>query len=350
MTKLGIIFGGQSGEHEISLMSATSVIHAADKSKYQIVAVGITKEGKWLLYDGPVDMIETGEWEDYAKLKLLSDPEAYDLTVLGSTRSLKDLVDVVFPVLHGPMGEDGTVQGLLELLGVPYVGCGVLGSSLAMDKIASKKIFEREGLPVCKYVAFTRDEVSDDLTKCCEKTEAAFPYPVFVKPANMGSSVGVSKAEDRQALKEAIREAAVYDRRIVIEESINCREVETGIIGNAVPLAAAVGEIIPSKEFYDYEAKYGDGGKSQILVPAPITSEQAKEIKDIAIRAYKALDCRGFSRVDFFLEKNTGKIYLNEINTLPGFTRFSMFPTLWKQAGLEYAELIDRLVGYAMEK
>lgn len=350
MTRLGIIFGGQSGEHEVSLMSATSVINAVDKNKYEITMIGITKEGKWLLYDGPTDLIQKGEWKNYAELKLLSDPEKYELTVLGSTKSLKDRVDVIFPVLHGPMGEDGTIQGLFEMIGIPYVGCKVLGSSMAMDKIASKQIFQSEGLPICKYVHFNKEEIGDNVEGVCTVVEEAFPYPVFVKPANMGSSVGISKAKDREGLKEALKEAAKYDRRIVVEEGVDCREIETGVIGNNVSFAAAVGEIIPSKEFYDYEAKYFDGGKSRMVVPAEIPREVADEIRLLALKAYKALDCQGCSRVDFFLERGTNKIYLNELNTLPGFTNFSMFPALWKEAGLPYSELIDRMIGYALEK
>lgn len=350
MTRLGIIFGGQSGEHEISLMSATSVINAVDKNKYDITMIGITKEGKWLLYDGPTDLIENGEWRNYAELRLLSDPEKYELTVLGSTKSLKDRVDVIFPVLHGPMGEDGTIQGLFELMGIPYVGCKVLGSSLAMDKIASKQIFRNENLPICKYVHFNKEEIGDDLDGVCGRSEEALGYPVFVKPANMGSSVGISKAKNREDLKEALKEAIKYDRRIVVEEGLDCREIETGVIGNTVAFAATVGEIIPSKEFYDYEAKYFDGGKSKMVVPAEIPREVADQVRELALKAYKALDCQGCSRVDFFLERETNKIYLNELNTMPGFTSFSMFPALWKEAGLAYDELIDRMIGYALEK
>lgn len=350
MIKLGIIFGGQSGEHDVSLMSASSIIHAINREKYEVIMIGITREGEWLLYDGPIDMIESGDWEDYAKLRLLADSEKYDLTILSSKLSLKDKVDIVFPVLHGPMGEDGTIQGLLEMMGVPYVGCGVLASSMAMDKGISKKIFEAEDLPICQYSLFMKEKIQDNLMVVIHEIEEIYNYPVFVKPANMGSSVGISKAKDQESLKEALSVAIQHDRRVIVEEYISCREVETAVIGNAVPVAAAVGEIIPSKEFYDYEAKYCDDGASEMIIPAQIPQDIAAEIKKIAIKAYQALDCRGCSRVDFFLEKETNRIFINEINTMPGFTKYSMFPALWKEAGLNYQDLIDRLVGYALEK
>lgn len=348
--RLGIIFGGKSGEHEVSLMSAASVIGAVDKEKYEPVLIGITKKGKWLLYDGPAEKIENGQWEEIAENALKENPKKYELTVLGSTSSLKDRMDIVFPVLHGPFGEDGTIQGLFEMADIPYVGCGVTGSAAAMDKALSKAIFQKEKLPICKYKVVLESDISYDIEGISAETEKELGFPVFVKPANLGSSVGITKAADREQLVFGISEALKYDRKIVIEEFIDCREIETGIIGNGNPQAAAVGEIIPSNDFYDYEAKYFDGGKSKLCVPADIPDETREKIREIAVKAYKALDCCGFARVDFFIDKKSGEIFLNEINTIPGFTRFSMFPLLWKECGVEYPELIERLVEFGFER
>lgn len=348
--KLGIIFGGKSGEHEVSLMSAASVIEAIDKVKYEVICIGITKEGEWLRYEGNAKDIENGRWEAKAKKDLAEEPLKYKFSIVGKDNRLKSMVDIVFPVLHGPYGEDGTIQGLLELADTPYIGAGVLASSCAMDKALSKVIFAQEKLPICKYKIILRKDFLYNKDHVIKDVEEAFNYPIFVKPANLGSSVGISKAHNQDELAEALLEASQYDRKIVLEAFINCREIETGVIGNDRPEAAAVGEIIPSKEFYDYEAKYFDGGKSKMCVPADISEEQKEKIRELAIKAYKTLDCCGFARVDFFIDRDTGEIFLNEINTIPGFTQYSMFPLLWKHQGVPYPQLIDKIINYGFER
>lgn len=351
MVRLGIIFGGRSGEHEISLMSATSVIKAINKEKFLPVFLGITKEGKWLLYDGPVENIEDGSWQEIAEAALKADPAKYSVTILGSGgKTLKDIIDFALPILHGPYGEDGTIQGLFEMADIPYGGCGVLGSAAAMDKTLAKEVFAKENLPICRHLNLFREEVLDHLDSVIDKVEKYLPYPIFVKPANMGSSVGISKAKNTEELKTALKEASRYDRRLVLEEGLDCREIETGVLGNYDPKAAAVGEILPSEEFYSYRAKYFDGGQSRICIPADIPEEVAEEIRTIAVEAYKLLDCAGYARVDFFLEKGTNKVYLNEINTIPGFTKYSMFPLLWAEAGVTYPELIERIIRLGFER
>ncbi|HVI42973.1 MAG TPA: D-alanine--D-alanine ligase family protein [Anaerovoracaceae bacterium] len=351
MIRLGIIFGGRSGEHEISLMSATSVIKAINKEKFIPVYIGITKEGNWLLYDGPVDKIEDGSWQEIAEAALAANPEKYILTVLGSGgRSLKDRIDFALPVLHGPFGEDGTIQGLFEMADIPYGGCGVLGSAAAMDKTLAKEVFAKENLPICRHLNLCKEEVLESPDRVINRVEKFLPYPIFVKPANMGSSVGISKAKNTEELKAAIKEAIKYDRRLVLEEGLDCREIETGVLGNYNPAAATVGEILPSDEFYSYVAKYFDGGQSKMCIPADIPAEIAEEVKSIALEAYKLLDCAGFARVDFFLERGTNKIYLNEINTIPGFTKYSMFPLLWAEVGVPYSELIERIIELGFER
>ncbi len=344
MIKIGVIFGGRSGEHEISLMSAASVINALDKTRFQPFFFGITKEGKWKYFEGTTSEIESGQWEKKGKM--------------FNPGQLKEMVDFALPILHGPYGEDGTIQGLFEMIDIPYAGCGVLASSVAMDKAIAKDIFAKADLPICKHALtytesfMSADKTADEklLAEEAEKIEQRVPYPMFVKPANMGSSVGITKAKDREDLYKALIEAAKYDRRIVIEEGIDCRELETGVIGNHAPQAAAVGEILPSAEFYDYKAKYFDGGQTKICVPADIPEDIKGQIRDIAVKASMAIDCAGFARVDFFLEKKTNRIYINEINTIPGFTKFSMFSKLWEEAGIPYPQLIERIVDFGYER
>lgn len=353
MVRLGVIFGGRSGEHEVSLMSAVSVIKAVNKDKYQVVQIGITKDGRWLLYDGPAADIESGAWQRQAEEALAREPEKYAFTVLGAGgRSLKDIIDFALPILHGPYGEDGTIQGLFEMADIPYGGSGVLGSAMAMDKIAAKSAFAKAGLPQCEYLSLDAEDMEKDqrlaLPGNWEGKDAKPAW--FVKPANMGSSVGISKVKDAEGMAEALAEALKYDRRILIEEGIDAREIETAILGNGEPEAAAVGEILPSEEYYSYHAKYLDGGKSRLCIPAEISPEMAAEIRDIAIRGYKALDCCGYARADFLVDKKTGKIYLNEINTIPGFTKYSMFPLLWEAAGLDYPSQIERIVELGYER
>lgn len=365
-----VIFGGQSSEHEVSRVSAESVIGNIDRDKFDVVMVGITKDGKWLSYDGPVDKLGSGEWQAIAEAKeggrkqshigssVLKDNPLQITSYDNSARSMIQYagagendrqVDVIFPVLHGCNGEDGTIQGLFELAGVPYVGCGVLGSALGMDKAYSKIIFEREGIPQGEYLVFSRKQIQCDAEALAKQVEDKLTYPCFVKPSNAGSSVGVGKAHDRQELIEALYFAAKYDRRVLVEEFIYGREVECAILGNDEPIASTVGEVVPSNEFYDYKAKYTDNN-SKIIIPAALPEETIEEIRKYAVRAFRSLDCSGLSRVDFFVHKGTGKVYINEINTLPGFTSISMYPKLWETSGIPYGELIERLINLAVER
>lgn len=351
LIRLGIIFGGRSGEHEISLMSATSVINAIDREKYLPVMIGITKEGSWLLYDGPVEKIEDGSWQEIAEAALAEDPQKYSLTILGSGgRSLKDRIDFALPILHGPYGEDGTIQGLFEMADVPYGGCGVLGSAAAMDKAVAKEIFASKNLPIGRYMTIFKEETMENIDNVIDRVEKYLPYPIFVKPANMGSSVGISKVNNEEDLRQAINEASKYDRRLVLEEGLSCREIEMGVIGNYKPETSAIGEILPSADFYSYTAKYFDGGQTRLCIPADIPEDIAEEMRAIAIEAYQSLDCSGFARVDLFLENGTNKIIINEINTIPGFTKYSMFPLLWAEAGVPYAEVIERIIDLGYER
>ncbi|MFZ5968828.1 MAG: D-alanine--D-alanine ligase [Bacillota bacterium] len=359
---VAVVFGGKSGEHEVSLMSATSIIRAMDKEKYNIIPLGITKEGNWMIYNGPVEKIESGEWEGISNKLLQDNPAKHVFSVipLGNQKSesslecipqnLGEQIDVVFPVLHGPYGEDGTIQGLLEMANIPYVGAGVLASAVGMDKVFAKRLFEMAGLPMGKYCVIMRKKWKEDHETYIRMIEENFTYPVFVKPANLGSSVGISKAHDRDEFIKGVEEAAKHDRKILIEEFISCRELECGVLGNDEPMASVVGEIVPSHEFYDYEAKYFDDGKSKMIIPADIPEEKAQEIRELAVRGYKAIDCSGLGRVDFFMEKGTQNIYINEINTMPGFTKYSMYPLLWANTGLPYDQLIDRLIELAIER
>ncbi|GAB1475773.1 D-alanine--D-alanine ligase [Bacillota bacterium] len=351
MIRLGVLFGGRSGEHEISLMSATSVINAIDRDKYEVVKIGITREGEWYLFDGPAEDIENGSWEAAAKEALSAHPDKYRLNILGTGGdSLKNRMDFALPILHGPYGEDGTIQGLFEMTGIPYGGSGVTGSALTMDKILAKAVFGNAGLPQGPYVAFTKAEYDKEGPQLLGLIEKRLSYPLFVKPANMGSSVGINKVRNCEELKKAIEEAAIYDNRLLAEEGIDCRELEVAVLGNSSPEVSGVGEIIPSREFYDYTAKYFDDGKSLLCIPADISEDKAREIRLIAAEAYKLLDCSGYARVDCFMEKSTGKILLNEINTIPGFTKYSMFPLLWGEAGISYKDLIERIVGLGYER
>ena len=336
MVKLGVFFGGRSGEHEVSLVSAVAVMKAVDQSKYQVVPIGITKEGKWLKYDGPWEKIENGTWEEEG--------------VAFEFAELKGAIDFALPILHGTFGEDGTIQGLFEMMDIPYAGCGVLSSAINMDKGFTKDLLVQYGIPTSKHELVMGEEVEKDLDGAAKRVGEALGYPVFVKPANAGSSVGVSKAKDFEGLKKALLLAKEYDRRIVVEEAINCREIEAAVIGNEEPMVGAVGEIVVVADFYDYAAKYTDDAGSKLEIPANIDEETEQQIKELAIRTYKALDCAGFARVDFFLEKETGEIYVNEINTIPGFTKHSMFPSLWKEAGLDFGPLVEKIIGYGYER
>ncbi len=346
---VAILFGGRSGEHEVSLMSATNVIKAMDKDKYNIYTIGITKAGIWMNYEGPADKIQDGSWEQEAK-KLDSSSLIKNLFSNILNADGKSSIDVVFPVLHGPHGEDGTVQGMLEVLGIPYVGCGVMGSAIGMDKEFSKLLFKAAGIPIGDYKVYYKHNINGSVQCVVKDVEQCFEYPVFVKPVNMGSSVGITKAHDRTELIQALIEACKHDRKVIIEAFVNARELECSVLGNNEPIASGVGEIVPSHEFYDYVAKYFDGDNSKIIIPAQLPAEKAEEVRQLAIKAYKAVDCCGMARVDLFMEKTTGQILINEINTIPGFTRISMYPKLWEASGLNYGELINKLIALAIER
>lgn len=351
--RVGVILGGRSGEHEVSLVSAQSVMDAMDKEKYEVIPIGITKEGRWIAGGDPVAALKGLPAEDTHHTALLGDPTQRGLVphdaMQAVERATPVALDVLFPVLHGPYGEDGTVQGLLELADVPYVGAGVLGSALGMDKAVMKDVFKAHGLPVVRYRVYKRRELDREQPRIEAEIERELGYPCFVKPANLGSSVGVSKVHDRSELRPALLLAASYDRKIVVEEGINAREIECSVLGNDEPEASVLGEIIPSNEFYDYNAKYVDG-RSELVIPAPLPDALAQRIRQLAIQAFVALDCAGMARVDFLLDRDTLDVYVNEINTIPGFTSISMYPKLWEASGLPYPALIDRLIELALER
>jgi len=389
MTKLrvGILFGGRSGEHEVSLLSAASVLNAIDKDKYEVVPIGITKDGRWLTAEHAENLLtgkllleprnlRAGDPETTSPAAVLARGEAVLVppepvhrqsglvpfqTDAGLMRRASDRainVDVIFPVLHGTFGEDGTIQGLLELADIPYVGAGVLGSAAGMDKDIMKSLFIAAGIPIVRHVTILRAAWEKDPKKVQKLVESKLPYPVFVKPANLGSSVGISKAHNRKELGPAIEEAAKFDRKIVIEQGVGgkkdkAREIECSVLGNDEPVASVPGEIVPGKEFYDYTAKYVDEG-SQLIIPAKLTKAETKKVQELAIAAFQAVDCSGLARVDFLMDpgppSKARKIYLNEINTMPGFTAISMYPKLWAASGLAYADLIDRLIQLGIER
>ncbi len=367
--RIGVLFGGRSAEHEVSLVSAGSVMKALDPEKYEIIPIGISPVGEWLAGENALGLLK--EHKTGNKVYLPPDPtvrslvttDANGLSALGQEKAL----DVIFPVLHGTFGEDGTLQGLLELANIPYVGAGVLGSSLSMDKITQKLVCEQAGLPIANYVWFrdvdwnhspsdpTVPELQNhianlDQESILDRVEQSLGFPVFVKPPNMGSSVGISKAHDRNELKAAINLALNYDVKVVIEKAVlNAREIEVSVLGNEYPKASVCGEIIPSNEFYDYDAKYVDGS-SDLLIPAPLSDVLSQSIRDTAIKSVLAVGVDGMARVDFLLQKDTDTFYLNEINTIPGFTQISMYPKLWQATGVEYGELLDTLVQLAIDR
>ncbi len=350
--RIGVLFGGKSGEHEVSLTSAQNVMAAMDKEKYQIIPIGITKQGVWLAGENvmkrlsdaanPPPQLDAGASSNRSLVPFLDDSVVARDADLGA-------LDVIFPVLHGPMGEDGTVQGLLELAGLPYVGCGVLGSAASMDKVVAKDIFAAHGIPIVPHVTVLRKTWQTDPDAVRSRIQSTLTYPVFVKPANMGSSVGVSKVHHADELSAAMDEAAQYDRRLLVEQGVDAREIEVSVLGNDDPQASVPGEVLPSREFYSYAAKYIDGD-SGLLIPAPLTAEQTAAIRQYAIEAFLALDCAGLARVDFLLDRQSGEIYLNEVNAMPGFTEISMYPKLWSASGIDYSELIDRLIALALER
>lgn len=381
--RVGVLFGGRSGEHEVSLLSAASVIKAIDKSKYEVLPIGITKSGQWVTdlhaerllkgaaaTDSNPQHLRAGDPSTTAGAALLAKGESVLVppvpsqnsalipfeTQNGQTHPATQAVsvDVIFPVLHGTFGEDGTIQGLLELADVAYVGSGVLGSSAGMDKDVMKKLFRDAGLPIVKHVTVLRSQWESEPKKTRKLVESTLKYPVFVKPANLGSSVGISKVHDGSELPAAMDEAAKYDRKIVVEQGVGgkkrkAREIECAVLGNDAAKASTVGEVVPIKEFYDYAAKYIDEG-SELIIPAKLTRAQTREVQQMAVAAFKACDCSGLSRVDFLMDPVAGKLFLNEINTMPGFTSISMYPKLWEASGVSYPDLIHRLIQLGLER
>jgi D-alanine-D-alanine ligase len=349
--RVGVIFGGRSGEHEVSLASAAAVFQNLDPDKYEAVPIRIEKDGRWALPDRAPKVMKAA---DVIHAKPIDEPAAKDVELAArpATQTLISGVslDVVFPVLHGPYGEDGTVQGLLELANVPYVGAGVLASAVGMDKAAMKLVFAAKGLSICDYEVVLKHDWQRDEHAIMHRVASRLGFPVFVKPANLGSSVGISKAKHAVELRAAISFAAQFDRKIVVEAAVaNAREIECAVLGNDEPEASLPGEVIPSREFYDYEAKYLDEG-SRTEVPAKLSEPQAAEIRALAIDAFKAIDCAGMARVDFLLARDTGVLYLNEVNTIPGFTTISMYSKMWEASGVSYPQLIDRLIALAIER
>jgi D-alanine-D-alanine ligase len=344
--RVGVLFGGRSGEHEVSLISAASVLQALDPEKYEAVPIGITKEGRWLAGTAAhkmlPDILRSGE-----SVMLSADPNVAALVPVSNSRPDALRVDVVFPVLHGTYGEDGTVQGLLDLAGLPFVGSGVLGSAVGMDKDMQKRLFLQAKLPVGDFLAVTRAEWEKSRGKVLSAIRKKFRFPVFVKPATLGSSVGMTKAHDAKELAAAMDLAAEFGQKILVERAIRGREIEVSILGNEDPKASIPGEIVPHREFYDYAAKYLEEGTS-LLIPAKLKRPQVKRFQEYAVRAFRALECLGMARVDFFLEHRTGRILLNELNTIPGFTSISMYPKLWEASGLSYRNLLDRLIELAL--
>jgi D-alanine-D-alanine ligase len=340
---VAVLFGGRSGEHEVSLMSARSVLSVLDPARYEVTQIGITHEGKWLTGEDVIGKFESGKLNDLSSFILSPDPS-------DVTQHPLHAIDVFFPVLHGTFGEDGTIQGLFELADVAYVGAGVVGSSVGMEKGVFKDVMIANHIPIVETMIVLRAEIERDMLSVIEQAEKIGEYPLFTKPANLGSSVGVTKCNNRSDLQEGLMEAASFDRRVLIQKGVrNAREIEVSVLGNDDPVASICGEVLPSREFYSYESKYIDG-TSGLILPAQLTDEISECIRGYAVRAYKAIDCAGMARVDFFVEKDTNRIYLNELNSIPGFTKISMYPKLWEASGLPYPKLVDRLIELAMER
>jgi D-alanine-D-alanine ligase len=354
--KVGVLFGGRSAEHEVSLRSAASVIAALDRGKYDIVPIKIRKDGRWELpASGSHGFLDGLAGDESKTVALLADPTSPELlcfeppATIWRASSSTSRLDVVFPVLHGTYGEDGTVQGLLELAGIPCVGASSAASALAMDKALMKSVFRQEGLPVVEHIVAYGIEWARSPDAVIDRVEAALSYPMFVKPANLGSSVGVTKVKIREDIAPALQEALSYDRKAVVEQGIEAREIELSVLGNEEPEASIPGEIVPSREFYDYRAKYIDDD-SELIIPAPLDDDTTATFQKLAVAAFRALDVSGMARVDFLLERSSGKIFVNELNTIPGFTSISMYPKLWEASGLPMMELVDRLIELALEK
>jgi D-alanine-D-alanine ligase len=354
-----VLFGGRSGEHDVSLQSARAVMAALVEAGHEVLPIGITREGRWLVGGDPLRALSSGQRTVEQTATMLPEPGRAGLVSVADREDGLDPIgdgpppigslDLVFPVLHGTFGEDGTVQGLFELASVPYAGGGVLGSALGMDKVVQKTLWRGMGLPVVDFMSVYRRELERDPHGVLSRIESELGYPCFAKPANLGSSVGVSKARNRLELEDGLRTAARYDAKLLIERGVDARELEVGVLGNDEPIASVVGEIVPGAEFYDYRAKYLDSG-SQAIIPADVAPEVSEEVRGLAIRAFKAIDASGLARVDFFLERGAGRLYLNEINTMPGFTHISMYPKLWEASGVSFAELVSRIAELGLER
>ena len=346
--KIAVIFGGRSGEHDVSLDSARSLLSVLDENRYDVIPVGIDRDGIWYSGKGTLEKMITCNQADLFEVTILPDPTKAGLyRISDGMMELITKLDVVFPIIHGTYGEDGSLQGLLEMADIAYVGGGVLGSSVGMDKGVFKDVMEANCIPIVDSLLFIRSEIKRDQNRVIEEITKKFDFPVFVKPANMGSSVGISKCNNPSDLVEGLQEAARFDRRILVECGINAREIEVSVLGNDKPIASIPGEIIPSRDFYSYESKYVDGS-SGLQIPAQLSEELAEELRNTAVKAYKAIDCAGMARVDFFLEKDTGKYYLNELNTIPGFTDISMYPKLWQASGKKFDQLVNSLSGLCL--
>ena len=362
--RIGVIFGGKSAEHEVSLVSAQSILRAIDKGKYEVVPIGVTREGRWLTSGDPLKALSGGQTSIPQLLEggFALDPDSrpagdqpapeaeHRALAPGAQAAGIPDVDVIFPVLHGPFGEDGAVQGLLELADIPYVGAGVMASAVGMDKAVMKDVLRSHGLPVVEYLVVKRLRWEADPVSVRADVASSIGYPCFVKPANLGSSVGISKAHSAAEIDAALGLAAQYDRKLLVEKCVDqAREIEVSVLGNDDPIASLPGEVIPSREFYDYAAKYVDNA-SQLLIPAPLAAEVTERARQLAIDAYLAFDCAGMARVDFLLSRATSELFVSEVNTIPGFTSISMYPKLWEASGITYPELIDRLIELALER
>ncbi|RPI87206.1 MAG: D-alanine--D-alanine ligase [Chloroflexi bacterium] len=357
--QVGVIFGGVSGEHEVSLMSARSVLNALDPEKYDVYQIGITKTGDWLAGENVIDELEQEKYKHTMPVSMLPTAARKGLfrireTSRGDTLQNMAPLDVVFPVLHGTFGEDGSIQGFLEIDDIAYVGAGVLASAVGMDKALFRDVMIANSIPVVESILVLKTEIEGDISAVIEMAEnflhgRAAPYPLFVKPANLGSSVGITKCRSRSDLYEGLIEAARYDRRVLVERSVSAREIEVSVLGNNDPIASVPGEIIPSREFYSYEAKYIDN-TSGLLIPAPIPADVSEKVRTLAVKAYKAIDCAGMARVDFFLDKETSELFVSEINTIPGFTQISMYAKLWEASGISYGQLLDKLIDLALDR
>lgn len=346
LLRVGVLFGGRSGEHEVSLVSAASVIRGLDADKYEAVPIGITKDGHWLIGEGAAKMLpevlKTGR-----RVMLMADPTEAALMPLDRGAGAQRL-DVIFPVLHGTYGEDGTIQGMLDLAGLPYVGAGVLGSAIGMDKDVAKRLCQNAGIPVVPWVTVHRWQWEKDPAAVKSEIEENFSYPVFVKPATLGSSVGMTKVHKAEELGPALDLACEFGMKILVEKAVSAREIEISVLGNHEPKASVPGEIVPHREFYDYTAKYLEDG-TQLVIPAQLKPAQVQKIQSLAVQAFRALELAGMARVDFFLEKKGNKLYLNEVNTIPGFTSISMYPKLWEASGISFRQLIDKLIDLAFD-